>query len=184
MKDKVSLAVIYVLSFLLMVTLAFVMVPVIISAPIFILGFFSLVINAVLKPVFNILTPVGGIALFIVLIAAILSKVVKTPNTRAAVCYLPGVGAVCAGMEYAKKEEDEFLKFHIIQGLVLFAFASVLFIASIVLINIGGVGAFLGYYLISILFIAGGLLLVYLMYNAYNGEKATLIPLPSTSRTS
>jgi len=52
------------------------------------------------------------------------------------------------------------------------------------LINIGGIGALLGYYLISILFIAGGLLLVYLMYGAYKGEKVKLIPLPSTSRTS
>jgi uncharacterized membrane protein len=175
MREKISLAIIYFLSFLLVVTLAIIMIPVIIYAPLIYLGSVIIMYDNVVRSLSNILTPVGAILSLIIIITGFYGFMLKKPNTRAATFYLPGVGAVFAVMEYAGKKEDEFLKFHAIQGLILFVIASILFLAAIVLIELDLVA--LGYYSLSLVFIVGPLLLIYMVYTAYKGRKVELVRL-------
>jgi uncharacterized membrane protein len=84
-------------------------------------------------------------------------------------------------MEYAKKDKDEFVEFYTKQGLILFGIALIIFITSLVLLKFGGlIGTTVGYYSLSLLFIVGGLLLIYMIYEAYSGEKVKLIPTSSS----
>lgn len=175
MREKISLALIYILSFLLVVMLAYIMIPVIIYGPLILLGSVIIMYDNVVRPLSNIFTPIGAILLLIIIITGIYGFMLKKPNTRAATFYLPGIGAVFAVVEYAKKGEDEFLKFHAVQGLILFVIASILFLAALVLINLGRLA--LAYYSLSLVFIVGPLLLIYMMYTAYKGEKVELISL-------
>lgn len=174
MREKISLALIYILSFVLVVATAFLVIPAIILAPPYILWLFSLVVDKIVKPLFDILTPAGGILFLTLIIIAITALTSKKPNMRAATSYLPGMGAVYSAIYYVRKEEDAFVKFHAIQGLILFVIASILFIISVVLINLGM--ATLAYAVLFLLFIVGALLLIYMMYTTYKGEKVELIP--------
>jgi uncharacterized membrane protein len=175
-KENLSLIVLYILGFLLVITLVFMVFPIIVFSPIVVAGFFGVIVNNFINPLFNLLTPLGAIMILVMVIAGILMFIIKRETSRAAACYLPGIGAVCAVMEYTRLEQDEYVKFHTIQGLVLFSVTSIIFIIGMALINTGGLMAIIGYYLLSFLFIGGGLLLIYLMYTASTGKRIHLIP--------
>ncbi len=175
MKERISLAILYLLSFILVLVLTVAMIPIIISAPILGISIFSIINDTIVNPLFTTFTPIGGILLLAIVIEATLMLIIKSRNSRAAACFLPGVGAVCAVMEYSRKERDEFIDFYTMQGLVLFAISILVFWASYILIISGGIiGATIGYYTLSLLFIVGGLLLIYMMYEAEKGEKVEL----------
>ncbi len=175
MRERISIAFIFLLSFLLVVTLAFIMIPVIIYAPLIYLGSAIIMYDNLVKPLSDIFTTAGAILLLIVIIIGIYRFVLKKPNTRAATFYLPGIGALLAIIEYAKGGDDEFMKFHAIQGLILFVSASILFLVAIALINLERLT--LSYYSLSLVFIIGPLLLIYMIYTTYKGKKVELIRL-------
>ncbi|GBE56228.1 hypothetical protein BMS3Bbin16_00427 [archaeon BMS3Bbin16] len=175
MRERISLAFIFLLSFLLVVTLAIIIIPLIIYAPLIYLGSAIIMYDNLVRPLSDIFTPAGAILLLIVIIIGIYSFILKKPNARAATFYLPGIGAVLAVMEYAKRGEGEFLKFHAVQGMILFVVTSIIFLASLVLINLERLA--LAYYTLSVVFVVGPLLLIYMMYTTYKEEKVTLIRL-------
>ncbi len=175
MRERISLAFIFLLSFLLVVTLAIIIIPLIIYAPLIYLGSAIIMYDTLVRPLSDIFTPAGAILLLTLIIIGIYRFILKKPNTRAATFYLPGIGALLAIIEYAKRGEDEFLKFHAIQGLILFVGASILFLVAIVLINLEIVA--LSYYSLSLVFIVGPLLLIYMIYTTYKGKKVELIRL-------
>ncbi len=173
MKEKISLVIIYLLSFVLVVAMTFIILPFIIYSPVLLLWLFGSIVNNIATPLFDLLTPAGTILLLIITIGVITALTSKKPNMRAAASYLPGMGAVYSAMYYIRKEEDEFVKFHALQGLILFVIASILFIISMALINLGM--STLAYAVLFLLFIVGGLLLIYMIYTAYKGEKVRVI---------
>ncbi len=173
--ERLAIVTLYALSFLLVIMLVFILSPFVLVSPILVLLFSSTIYTVVVSPLFGIFTPAGTILLLVILIMAMLSLILKKPHTRAAACFLPGVGAVCAIREYAGQEKDEFVEFYTVQGLVLFAFFSLIFVISYVLMNIGGAVGLVGYYTLSVLFIVGGLILIYMIYGAIEGKKFKLI---------
>jgi uncharacterized membrane protein len=147
----------------------------IILTPILTAGFFSFLNNFFITPLFNIFTPLGGILLSVAIIMMLIKYVLKRPTSKAAACYVPGIGAVCAVMEYSKIEKDEYVKHHTIQGLILFVVATFIVISGLVMVKQGGPIALVGYYLISFLILIGGLVLIYMMYQAHKGEKVAFV---------
>lgn len=177
MREKLLLAVIYFFSFLLMLSLTYMMVPLIFGSPIFLFSILLILVENIIIPLFNVFTPLGGVLFILLVIIVGLKLILIKENTRAAACFMPGVGVVCAIMEYSKKDKEEFVEFYTIQGLLMFGITLVIFVTSIILMFYGGrIGALLGYYMMSLLFIVGGLLLIYMIYKAYSGKKVKLIP--------
>jgi len=153
-------------SFTLVVIVSFLILQMIVAYYLF-----DFILYNIVEPLYNVLTPLGTIAVLALLVVVIL-RAAKTKNTMAAASYLPGMGAMYSLMFVIRKEEDEFVKFHATQGLVLFVIASLLFIISILLINLEKKA--LASFILFLLFIVGGLLLAYMMYTTYRGRKVHL----------
>jgi uncharacterized membrane protein len=162
---------VFIISFILVGIFALIIVPLIIQAPFMIVWLFVFISDSIATPLFDKLTPLGTI-LFLILIIVIILALARRPNVKASASYLPGLGAIYSLIYYLRKEEDEFVKFHATQGLILFAIASLLFMASIFFLNLGM--QTIANLIFFILFIAGGLLLIYMMVTAYQGKKVKL----------
>ncbi|MFQ5887335.1 MAG: hypothetical protein ACE5HY_01405 [Candidatus Hydrothermarchaeales archaeon] len=166
-----TLLIIFLLSYILVVVMAVIIVPALVLGPPFIQWFFGFINGYIARPLFDKITPLGAIILLTLVIVAIL-YFARKPNIKAAASYLPGMGAVYSFIYYVRKEEDEVVKFHATQGMVLFFIASVLFIISLVLVNLGI--ETLAYAILFLLFIVGASVLIYMMYTTYKGEKVNL----------